>query len=223
MKLYYPLLDKPIEFKENCVPLMVVENAEVLGQMIQELQNQILGRDGGFIFSENDQQIEIDGKIELLIDYYNLNVNSRTNLNKLYTKLNDEAISEMNYQEMLIFKGNVSEYLNGLIEKFDYDVRYEQDFSMINLFKAVGVEFEKDSDNLVGKLIDYIKIINQIVMPKCFVLLNLHTCMSRNNIKELYKYSSYQKINLLLVENRFDVEPFDEETICRIDNDLCII
>lgn len=53
MKLAYPLLNSPIEFDENFISILIIENANELRKAITSMQQQCNGGQGDFVLSEN--------------------------------------------------------------------------------------------------------------------------------------------------------------------------
>ena len=57
--LAHPLLQSPIEFKENRVPVLIVENGQLFRRLIGDLLAQENGEPGEFALSENAGLTEI--------------------------------------------------------------------------------------------------------------------------------------------------------------------
>lgn len=51
MKLVYTELEQQLVFQENKVNVLVIERKELFRRMIQELDKQISGEDGGFVLT----------------------------------------------------------------------------------------------------------------------------------------------------------------------------
>ena len=57
MKLVYTELEQQLVFQENKVNVLVIERKELFRRMIQELDKQISGEDGGFVLSANNKTL----------------------------------------------------------------------------------------------------------------------------------------------------------------------
>ena len=58
MKLVYTELEQQLVFQENKVNVLVIERKELFRRMIQELDKQISGEDGGFVLSDNNSKLQ---------------------------------------------------------------------------------------------------------------------------------------------------------------------
>ena len=72
MKLVHPLLSSPIQFPENCVPVLVIENSVIFRKVVTELVRQSEGEDGSFVFSVNDRCMDCSDHINVFHDYIHL-------------------------------------------------------------------------------------------------------------------------------------------------------
>lgn len=58
---------------------------------------------------------------------------------------------------------------------------------------------------------------------KCFVILNLHSYFSLEELDLLYRELTYQNIEILVIENIKIFDSIKNETIYIIDEDMCEI
>ena len=68
MMLAHPLLQSPIEFKENRVPVLIVENGQLFRRLIGDLLAQENGEPGEFALSENAGLIEIGKNVQMTLN-----------------------------------------------------------------------------------------------------------------------------------------------------------
>lgn len=78
-------------------------------------------------------------------------------------------------------------------------------------------------ENLLEKLIDYICVISEVFGKKVFVLVNIKSYFTKDELKLLYKKMFYEKIYLLLIENHDNNDIIEEERVTIIDKDMCVI
>lgn len=93
---------------------------------------------------------------------------------------------------------------------------------MQDILKIAEVKVNIQAQTLLEKIIEYIKLCDQLLKQHIFVFLNLKVFLTRQEIEELYKECFYRKIHLILIEashiNRIEVEK-----TCIIDKDNCVI
>ena len=66
--LAHPLLQSSIEFKENRIPVLVVENGQLFRQLIADLLAQENGDPGEFALSENSGLTEIGKNVQMTLN-----------------------------------------------------------------------------------------------------------------------------------------------------------
>lgn len=221
MKLVHKNIEKHLEFEENKVNVLVVENSRMLFRLINELQIQIEGEDGAFVLSENGELLNISKEIELITDVFSLNLNERTSLNRLLNSLAGYAQSAEMINKSRELQIVLNEYMSELTQNEDLPVSFADEVNMQNLLKALGVEFESDYDNLCEKLLVYMRIMNRYFQKKVFVLVNLKTFVGEDELKDFYQNAFYEKLNLLLFENTERKSMDNAEEVTVIDEDMC--
>ena len=78
MKLAHYEFNNPIEFEENKINVIIIENAVFLRNIIETAENQINGENGEFVLSENGKITEMRKKAVLITDLFHLNTNTKS-------------------------------------------------------------------------------------------------------------------------------------------------
>ena len=97
MKLVHPAFENQIIIYENKANVIVIENPELLTDIVFELKNQISGKEGSFILSNNMEYISLSKVAEICVDPFSLDFNSRKLISNLYEKLRKRALDEDMY------------------------------------------------------------------------------------------------------------------------------
>lgn len=222
MKFVHPILERTIEIEENKATILIIENKNVFSEIISEIKNQIEGEEGGFVFSQDIEEISISQNIELITDPFSLNFNSKKIINRLYKKLDKQAMNEEMYVKSKEIVSKINEYIADLIQDEELSISYNQELDLIKLFKAVDIHIENKDKQLVDRILEYMLIIREIFAINTFVFVNLKAFISDENLKEFYKVVFYNKMNLILFESNFN-KKLDSEEVRIIDADLCEI
>ena len=117
MKIINREWQRQIELEENVIHTLILENKVYYREIILELLRQHKGLEGNFILSEKNKEISFDKHSYFISDLFNMDINSKKVLSKVYTTLQkqiEEDIAEYNqlisfiknYFENLIFKIN---------------------------------------------------------------------------------------------------------------------
>lgn len=101
-------------------------------------------------------------------------------------------------------------------------MKYNFDTDLSSLMKSISVEIDDDADSLLEKMMQYIKLMNQICGVEIFVIPNLKVYFSTEDIIQLYEVAMYNKIYLIVIES-FQTLHVEGEKGWIIDKDLCII
>ena len=215
MKLVYTELEQQLVFQENKVNVLVIEQKELFRRMIQELDKQISGEEGGFVLSDNNKTMKIDKEICLILNPFALDINSRKALTGLYNELGKLGLNEENYLKTCSLKGQIAEYIYDLLNQVDYALKFQDDFNLQSMFKALEVNF------LEG-LVYFLDVCSKFQKVKILTFVNLKTYLMSEELHEFYKEAFYRKIQLLLLENNI-VDELAEEAVSIVDADLCLI
>lgn len=223
MKLVHPLLEQQIMFSENNINVLVIENRKFMSEFVQEFNNQINGLEGRFVLSDSGKEAKIDKKVEIIIDYFNIDFNNKKIINKLYKFMLETAMNEEFYVKTTEVKNTILKYLYDIEEKIEFEVTNDEEFDITLIFKAINVKFEVNELSFAEKLVEYLKLLSNLGTIKIFILINLKSFVSDEELKEIYKYTIYNKLNLLLIENMESNAHFQEEVVHIVDEDLCEI
>lgn len=222
MKLVYTELEQQLVFQENKVNVLVIEQKELFRRMIQELDKQISGEEGRFVLSDNNKTMKIDKEICLILNPFALNINSRKALTGLYNELGKLGLNEENYLKTCSLKGQIAEYIYDLLNQADYALKFQDDFNLQSMFKALEVEFEAGEGNFLEGLVYFLDVCSKFQKVKMLTFVNLKTYLMSEELHEFYKEAFYRKIQLLLLENNI-VDELAEEAVSIVDADLCLI
>lgn len=66
-----------LSFEENQVTVLIFESSEMFGEAIWDLQETIIGDTGPFVLADQMEPISISKQMELIVDPFLLDFNSR--------------------------------------------------------------------------------------------------------------------------------------------------
>lgn len=222
MKLVSCELSKAILADEDTAVEWIIESPNLFSRYVQELLQQCEGEDGQFVLSHNNKIVEISKHMEIILNPFSVEINSKKILTKLYADLDKLAKSEEMYLQTRQIIQSLIEYLLNLEQKSDYFLGFEQEFDLALLFKAVGIKHEIIEENYFENLIRYIKIVSSVLGIKIMTFVNLRSYLDDVQLECLLKEANYQEIQILLIENQ--QRTCLKDTFCYIiDSDKCEI
>ena len=161
---------------------------------------------------------------ELIIDPFDLDINNKKLQSALYEKLE----MEINSSERLFSWNNLCSTMEREIESFldsmEYHIAYSNNITIKDFLKLMKVHFEEEGIDFFEKLLDYMRLEQEILKVKLFVLVNIKGFLSVDQLYFLYQQSCYEKIQLLMIENHLDNKKrIGGENLIIIDDDGCVI
>ena len=223
MKLINEDINNSIIFEENKTNILVIENKKFYVEYIETLLSQIDGNFGKFsLFSEN-KELKISEKIEVIMNIFDLEINNKKIINKIYAELEKLSMDSEILIETKNIENELLKYMYHLSEKYDYQLEIEHEIDLKDLFKLFSVKLSSDFSNKLEEIVEYIELVSKILKKEIFILINFYTFLTKEEIVELYKECFYKKIKLLFIENKKPDIINSEEKLFIIDNDLCEI
>lgn len=206
---------------ENEVYILVVENPIVYTSLVQNLWNQCEGNVGTWILSDGNKALNLTKNIKCIINPFSININDKMIITKLYQELKYLSDENLLLESSKINIGIIN-YLDKLSFLTSYPLTFNVDFNLINLLKMYDLKLDTSSQSFLEKIVEYLKILNQICHINIFVFIGLKHYLTKEDIQQLYEFVFYEKIYLLLIESN-QYETISNEKIFIIDKDLCII
>lgn len=210
-----------VDIKENIVAIIVLEDVKLRLPLINELFSQTSGKEGNWLLFENDKSFDLGKKVELILEPLTLTLNNRKVKTKLYQDI--KTISQdCCFSQGLEVHSQICNYLENMLGKLPYPVKYDEDWDVSEILKAYNVELVEEYDNIFEKLYNYIKLVNTVCGTDIFIMVNIKQYLTDEQITELYKMAAYGKIQLVLIEFNMNNKR-DCEELYILDNDDCVI
>ena len=221
MKFVYPDIDIVIDTDEDYVNSIIIENPNIMSAMIQDINEQIIGNNGISVVSDNNKIMEISKSVEIITQFIPFEINKKSLMNKLVTKLATYAKSAEYYEKTMGVLSEIESYLIDLLWELDGSFEYDG-IAIEPIIKAIGIKFREDYDKLSEKIIDYIELVTEYERKKLFFLVNLRSYVDDDEIEFLIETALGHKFNIILIDN-CEHRKINNEKRYTIDNDRCII
>ena len=152
--------------------------------------------------SENNKELDLAKKADMVINPFSVDVNSRKILNKLYQELTGLSREEQMYTKTLELFRHIQEYMLDLEQCTSYILEFDQEIDIAALLKAVNVHYEVKDVDFLEKIVQYIKIMAAVAGTKLFVIVNLRSYLRDLQMQNLIQECEYQDIKILFIENQ---------------------
>ena len=221
MKLRINGFTNELDFYNDKVSILVVKDTKCFTNIIQKINDKINGIESEEIFLLDDKENELKMSKEMcmILDLFNIDYNSKKILGKLYDKISEniENSGETKLQNLFIeVRKNIVEEIN----EFPFEFTISDDIDIINILKLYNLKVDILSYETILEKIEFfidlnatLNIFNVIVVP------NLKMYLSEKELIELYKYSLYNNVKLLLIEKNF-TQKLEYEHILAIDEEF---
>ena len=200
MIMAYSKLNLRMEFIENTVNVLVLEDPVQFSEIVYLLKCDEKVLESPFVLSESDKFLQISKEMEIIVDPFSLDFNSRKIQQQLYKEM--EIVATEFDVEKAEVNGRMLYLIEGIQERLQYqNIAYNLEFSWENLLKLYQVHFEPLCESLLEKLVEYIKIASNLLNLKVIGFVNLKLYLTEEQLHYLYEIAFYNKVNLLLIEN----------------------
>ena len=220
MKLRINGFENEIEFNQDNVNILEIKDVKCFSHLLEILNEKINGLESKeiFLLDENDKELNMSKDMYIVFDLFNIDYNSKKVLGKLYEIIEGNIGKNQDFViENMMTK--IRNYLITEINELPFEFVMKQDVEIVDILKLFGLKIDSQSYNSILERVEMlIDVISTIGMAKILVIPNLKQYLSNEEILELYKYSLYNNINLLLIE-RSNNEKLKYESVLCIDNE----
>ena len=212
-----------LKVKEEKFNTLVVENKVLFRRIIKSINDQILGDEGDDISSKDYTPIDFYGNVELILNPFNLDCNSKKTQSKISSELK-KIIHNSSYENRInIITTEFNKIASDLVQEFSFPSITNNEIESSNILKLLSFQIEP-RDELLSVIIDYCntKILSEGI--KVFVFVNLKTFLSIIEFETLLNQFIYDKIPAIFIESSIKNEELTSlENVFIIDEELCEI
>lgn len=221
MKLVHPLLSNAIQFKEDLVNVLVIEKKTVFSSFIQEMLGQWQTGEGKFVLSDNEREYSLKKVVEVIDNPFSVDINSKKIIAGVINTLQNISEWEDYFFQTKEVLCHIDSYLALLVEESSYPILVDN-LEVSALLKGANVHMETETQNLLEKLVDYMKAVSEFLHINHFLFVNLCLYLDEKELDDFLLMVRYEKYQVLLLET---LCPTKKENVqyTIIDTDLCEI
>lgn len=221
MKIILPHVDYVFECADEKMCSIVIENQKLLYTIICDILRQVQGDDGETVLSENNQVIEISKYAELITQFTPFEINHKNLLNKVVAEMQKIAVDELHYMKTQQIVSEWERYLIDLSTGMVGNLNFSK-LLADTLIKSAGIEFDDIYESLAEKILDYFELVEEYDKKKLFIMVNLRSYLSDEEMKRFMRDVLARKMQVLLIESS-ERSVLDEEKRYIVDADFCVI
>ncbi len=221
MKIILPHVDYVFECADEKMCSIVIENQKLLYTIICDILRQGQGDDGETVLSENNQVIAISKYAELITQFTPFEINHKNLLNKVVAEMQKIAVDELHYMKTQQIVSEWERYLIDLSTEMVGNLNFSKVLAD-TLIKSAGIEFDDIYESLAEKILDYFELVEEYDKKKLFIMVNLRSYLSDEEMKRFMRDVLARKMQVLLIESS-ERSVLDEEKRYIVDADFCVI
>lgn len=216
-------LENDIIFTEEYINVLQIQDKKLFTNVINSLNdniNNIEDTKERIIILDNDTEIKIEKEVLMFIDVFNIDFNQKKIQSALYNKI--EKIYKQEFERMSEFQTifqklqlNVLDVFN----EFPFEFDYKESIGIQEYLKLLGLKISNNKGKITDTIFSLIDVVEYLSVTKRLIFVNLKLYLIDDELKEIYKYAMYKKVNILLIETGEEKEPFENEKILYIDSD----
>lgn len=224
MKLMYQ--DSILEFEvlRDKVTVVSFENRKVFRRMVTELDIQCDSGVGPWILNDNDKAFNLDKYSHIILNPLYVDVNSKSLLTKLQNQLTKEAL--LMTEEVADIVNRLHAFYYSLEFGYPLSIQHKMEMGAAEIIKLGSFNFEFNRKGDVMDLMSYIEVVDTLLSPMIFIMVNLDLVLNDDEINVFYRNMLSRQLRLVcFTTGSFNREALDKSLINRyiLDNDFCII
>ena len=217
MKITVSYLENIIEINNENINVLEIENKKLFFRLINDL-NQICNNN---VIEEikafsDDKEINITNKVNVISDFFNIDFSRyMLSINKL---INENLKDNSDKSLLLLYKKLIQKY-NSIISTVDLPIAVNNDATIESLTKLFKLKVNY-KNSIIENLFSIIELERSLKSSKFIVLVNLKQYLDGIELNELYKYSIYNNVNVILIDSQCYGCSNDFEKKLIVDNNL---
>lgn len=198
MKIINKNWQRKIEVEDNVIYTLVFENKKYYRENIIELINQHKGNEGSYILSNDNKEISFDKNSYIITDIFNIDINNKKVLSKIYSSLLKEIVEDIsNYNEL---STNIRVYFEKLIFNSSLEIEQGEEIDMSSLLKLGNFKIHVENNDILEKFVKFLKVLTELCGCKIIFVVGLHNIFTKGEIIKIYKEACLNKINIINIE-----------------------
>lgn len=220
MKFIYKDISNVLEWTENQLPILQIENQSFFNQVIIDIYEQVhFGYEESFsLIDDKDRTIHSNSR--LILEPISLTTNNKD----VQKYLGNLLINEM--KETYIDLDEKLKPIYNFYEKsfleLPIDIEIDRNFNQRTLSKLFPFTIHDDSETVIEKVYNYLNVMTELNLVDFYIFVNLKQYLVQYEYDNFINFIFNKKIKVLLVENSSDLSHADECCLI-VDEDLCEI
>ena len=215
MKMLLNNYENDVVFDNTYINTLEILNKKAFYQFLKDINN--LNDQDNILFFDNNEPINMDNKIFIIYNFINFDFNTKKITANILNIINNN-IDEKDKDKINNLYNKLKDIYTHLLDNIDINLEIQEEFKIEDISKLMKPKINT-KNNLLENILLLIDIESELNLDKLVVFVNLKSYLENEELIELYKYSLYKDIKILLVDNH-NYSTNNIEKKLQIDEDL---
>lgn len=202
MKLRINGFNNEVLFDEECVHILTIKDPKCFSHLIGILNDKINGLESNeiFLLDDKEEELKLEKNAYMILDVFNIDYNSKKILSKIYDIISENIKKNQNYVIENIAL-NLRNYIISEINELPFEFTMKSELDIPEILKIYNLKIDGEMyHSILEKIELLIDLLATLKISNILIIPNLKSFLGDVELVELYKYSLYNNINLLLIE-----------------------
>ena len=201
MNIKVDYFDNEIKLSNDLVYSIEIENKKYFYRFVQDLYKMINENYSDTIgfYDDNYTEISMKDNLQIVTDFFNFSFNNKKNINDI-TKYVKEKFNEDDIQKIILQYKKIKSTYENVLNDIDLPLKLSQDINIDDITKLMKITVNF-CNNLLDNILLLIDIEKNFAPNAILVFINLKSYLAPEDLIELYKYSIYNQIKIILVDS----------------------
>lgn len=202
MNLKINYFDNNIKIENDYIQVIEIENKKTFYRLVSDLykikNDEKL--DEVFFYDDNNQEINMYNKVDLYVNFFDIDLNSKKNLNALNKNIINSLTDNVKEEILNNFK-KLSKSFTKILSDIDLPLSLNDNITVDDIIKLLKISINK-TDDLLDNLLLLIDLEKVLKINEILFFINLKQYLSQEELIEFYKYAIYNEIKIVLVDSQ---------------------
>ena len=224
MKLFYKDSTIEVDLNVQKINYLCIEKHSLFRHMLLQLYNQCNGGEGTWIYNVNAKGESIDKEFHMIMNPIQVDVNSKS----ILTKLNANLVKDSNLmvEELHDIVTKLHQFFYTLELSSLIDIEHKEEIVAADIIKLGAFKVHETDKDAVERLLDYIDIVNELLKPDLFVIVNIEMYLDLEELELFFKTILGKQLFVLCISSTSQVMKDIDKSLINgytLDSDFCLI
>lgn len=200
MNLCVDYFENRIIFSTEYVNAIEIENKRYFYRFVNDLYSVYTnGYSDNLQFFQDNKEVNMNGKIKVFINYFDFPFDSKKYANEI-SKFVGNYINDEDINDLINLYGKMIRIYKKALNDIDLPLYIENDISIDNINKLIKLGISP-KEELLDNLMLLIDLEHTLKTNNLLVFVNLKQYLTKDEVRELYKYAIYNGIMIMLIDS----------------------